>query len=220
MRNGKLRKELDYVTDVSGKIIWEAHVQEVDSVISMAAKKPEIDYSMDKENGCKETHNRLLHGQRKVNTKGPIQDGNLAGKPPMKQMHSAERNLQEEIRGGGTKGDDNNQATTVKTSTDHDTRKIALRTIPVILKNGTRKVQVSCLLDERSDTTYINEDVLEELGLTGEKERIEVKVANNQTISFMSNTFTIGLESTDGRVDTEIAAKMSEKIYGGMKAVS
>ena len=30
-------------------------------------------------NGCKETHNRLLHGQRKVNTKGPIQDGNLAG---------------------------------------------------------------------------------------------------------------------------------------------
>ena len=49
MKNGKLRKELNYVTDVSGKIIWEAHVQEVDSVMSMAAKKPTIDYSMDKE---------------------------------------------------------------------------------------------------------------------------------------------------------------------------
>ena len=83
-------------------------------------------------------------------------------------------------------------------------RMIALRTIPVILKNGTRKVQVNCLLDEGSDTTYINEDVVEELGLTGVKERIEVKVANDQTISFMSNTFTIGVESTDGRVDTEI----------------
>ena len=138
----------------------------------------------------------------------------------MKQMHSAERNLQEETRGGGTEGDDNNQATTMKTSTDHDTRKIALRTIPVILKNGTRKVQVNCLLDEGSDTTYINEDVVEELGLTEVKERIEVKVANYQTISFMSNTFTIGLESTDGRVDTEIVAKTSEKICVGMKAVS
>ena len=35
-------------------------------------------------------------------------------------------------------------------------------------------------------------------------------------ISFMSNTFTTGLESTDGRVDTEIVAKTSEKICGGM----
>ena len=138
----------------------------------------------------------------------------------MKHMHSDERNLQEDIRLVGTEGDDNHQATTMKTSTDHDTRKIALRTIPVILKNGTRKVQVNCLLDEGSDTTYINEDVVEELGLTGVKERFEVKVANNQTISFMSNTFTIGLESTDGRVDTEIVAKTSEKICGGMKAVS
>ena len=61
---------------------------------------------------------------------------------------------------------------------------------------------------------------MEELGLTGVKERIKVKAANDQTISFMSNTFTIGLESTDGRVDKEIVAKTSEKIYGGMKAVS
>ena len=53
----------------------------------------------------------------------------------MKQLHSAERNLQEEIRGGGTEGNDNNQATTMKTSTDHDIRKIALHTIPVIFKN-------------------------------------------------------------------------------------
>ena len=49
MRNGKLQKELDYATDVSAKIIWEAHVQEVDNVISMAAKKSTIDYSMGKE---------------------------------------------------------------------------------------------------------------------------------------------------------------------------
>ena len=76
---------------------------------------------------------------------------------------------------------------------------------------------MNCLLDEGSNTTYINEEVVNELGLTGAKERIEVKVANDQTISFMSNTFTIGVESTNGRVNTEIVAKTSEKICGGMK---
>jgi hypothetical protein len=120
-------------------------------------------------NGCKETHHRLLHGQRRVNTKGPNQDSNVAEKPPMKQMDPERKNLQEQAL--GTEGDGNTQATTMKTSTDHDTRKIALRTIPVILKNGTRKVHVNCLLDEGSDTTYINEDVIEELGLTGVKEK-------------------------------------------------
>ena len=44
-------------------------------------------------NGYKETNNRLLHGQRRVNVKGPIQDGNLARKPPIKQMESEEKNL-------------------------------------------------------------------------------------------------------------------------------
>ncbi|CAB3981674.1 Hypothetical predicted protein [Paramuricea clavata] len=164
-------------------------------------------------NGCKETHHRLLHGQRRVNTKGPNQDSNVTEKPPMKQMVPEKKNLQEQAL--GMEGDGNTQATTMKTSTAHDTKKIALRTIPVILKSGTRKVYVNCLLDEGSDTTYINEDVIEELGLTGVKEKIEVKVANDQTISFMSNTFTIGLESMDGRVDTEIVAKTSGKICGG-----
>jgi hypothetical protein len=111
-------------------------------------------------NGCKETHHRLLHGQRRVNTKGLNQDSNVAEKPPMKQMDPEKKNLQEQAL--GTEGNGNTQATTMKTSADHDTRKIALRTFPVILKNGTRKVHVNCLLDEGSDTTYINEDVIEE----------------------------------------------------------
>ena len=79
---------------------------------------------------------------------------------------------------------------------------------------------MNCLLDEGSDTTYVNEDVVNELGLTGEKELITVKVANDQTIRFMSGTLEIGLESTDGRVDTKITAKTSTKICGGLRAVN
>ena len=99
-------------------------------------------------------------------------------------------------------------------------QEVALRTVPITLKNGNRRVTVNCLLDEGSDTTYVNEDVVNELGLTGEKEPITVKVANDQTIRFMSGTLEIGLESTDGRVDTKITAKTSTKICGGLRAIN
>jgi len=84
---------------------------------------------------------------------------------------------------------------------------VALRTIPIVLKNGKRRLLVNCLLDEGSDTTYVNEDVVEELGLAGEKQQITVKVANDHSIRFLSSTVQIGIESTDGRVDTKITAK-------------
>ena len=41
----------------------------------------------------------------------------------------------------------------------------ALRTVPVILKNGNRAIKVNTLLDEASTKTYINADVASELGL-------------------------------------------------------
>ena len=46
---------------------------------------------------------------------------------------------------------------------------VALRTIPIVLKSGKRRLLVNCLLYEGSDTTYVNKDVVEELGLAGEK---------------------------------------------------
>ena len=70
-------------------------------------------------------------------------------------------------------------------------------------------MQVNCFLDEGSDTTYVNEDVVEELGLEGQKERVTINVANDQKVDLMSATMEIGLESLDGRVDTVIVAKTS-----------
>ena len=37
-----------------------------------------------------------------------------------------------------------------------------VRTVPVILKHGAKQLQVDCFLDEGSDMTYVNEDVVEE----------------------------------------------------------
>jgi len=87
--------------------------------------------------------------------------------------------------------------------------KVALRTVPVILKHGKKRMLVNCFLDEGSDTTYVNEDVVEELGVKGEKELITVNVANDHEVRFQSMTFAIGLESVDGSVDAKIVAQSS-----------
>ena len=47
----------------------------------------------------------------------------------------------------------------------HEGKSIALRTVPVILKNGDKLLLVNCFLDEDSDTTYVNENVIEQLGI-------------------------------------------------------
>ena len=95
-----------------------------------------------------------------------------------------------------------------------------MRTVPIIVKNGNKRLHVNCLLDEGSDTSYVNEDVIEALGLHGAKTEINVKVANDETIRFMSSTFEIGIESMDGQVDTAITAQSSKKICGEMKPVN
>ena len=139
--------------------------------------------------GCKKTHHPLLHdSQHRQESKAP-----------------------------STEGDTNGQTTTLNTIKRHEERIIALRTVPVILKNGKRRLLVNCFLDEGSDTTYVNEDVIETLGISTQKEEITINVANDQKVRLMAATLEIGLESVDGKVDTSIVVKTSDKICGGMK---
>ena len=48
-------------------------------------------------------------------------------------------------------------------------RIVALRTVPVFLKNGHRRIEVNALLDEASTKTYLNADVAAELELQNPK---------------------------------------------------
>ena len=41
---------------------------------------------------------------------------------------------------------------------------------------GGRRLQVYCFLDEGNDTSYVNEDVVEKLGLDGRKEKVIINV--------------------------------------------
>ena len=76
---------------------------------------------------------------------------------------------------------------------------------------------MNCFLDEGSDTTYVNEDVVETLGISTQKEEIIINVANDQKVRLMAATLEIGIKSVDGQVDTTIVVKTSNKICGGLK---
>ena len=126
------------------------------------------------------------------------------------------------VHGGEGKADtpltEENKSSTYETVQEHAQRSIALCTVLVILKHGDRCLQVNCFSDKGSDLLYVNEDVVEELGLDGVKEKIIINFANGQkAVNLMSATMEIGLESLDGQVDTVIIAKTSNIICGGMK---
>ena len=100
-----------------------------------------------------------------------------------------------------TEGDRTTHATTLNTAKKHDERIIALRTIPVILKHGKTRLLVNCFLDEGSDTTCANEDVIEALGIRASKEQVTINVANYQKVHLMAATVEVVTESIDGKVD-------------------
>ena len=72
---------------------------------------------------------------------------------------------------------------------------IALRTVPIILKNGNQSIKVNALLDDASTKTYINADVTAELGLQGKTERVTVNVLNGQVETFEKRPVDVQLES-------------------------
>ena len=216
--------------------------------------------------GCRDRHNRLLHGNRngtkpqfrplestphgtqlqgtqsqgghpqgtqsqetqpRANQPQPTQPQltrTTQGRREV-QFNRNEHTLVQEAQGQGTgstlstEEDANINSTTLKIQEKTQADTVALRTVSAILKYGKKKMLVNCFLDEGSNTIYVNEDVVEELGVEGEKELITVNVANDQQVSFPSMSFTIGVEIVDRCVDAKIIAQSSEKICGGMKAV-
>jgi hypothetical protein len=101
-------------------------------------------------NGCKDTHHRLLHGTEKKR------------RSPTEGRQEEERGERIAERDKITEGDEESRkANTHETFQEDQTKRIALRTIPIVLKNGDKRILVNCFLDEGSDTTYVNEDVVE-----------------------------------------------------------
>ncbi|XP_033105477.1 uncharacterized protein LOC117107807 [Anneissia japonica] len=95
-------------------------------------------------------------------------------------------------------------------------RVCGLSGLPVILKNGLKKITVNALLDDGSSQTYINSDIAGELGLQGKFEKIKVNVLNGKIDVFDTMPVCVGLESIDGKVNMKVNALTTDKVTGDM----
>ena len=116
----------------------------------------------------KENHHYLLHRE-----KSPFLRSKTKEEENKEKENKEEDKKTDKGSGCDTEGD--RQSMSYGATQGQETKLIALRTVPVILKNGERKIHLDYLLDEGSDTTYVNEDVVEALGLQGSKTKIELK---------------------------------------------
>ena len=96
---------------------------------------------------------------------------------------------------------------------------LSLRTVPVIVKNGDRKVKVSALLDEASTKTYNNCDVAGELRLQGIPWKVTVNVLNGQTETFETTPVDVEIESSVGTLKKTVSAFTTEKVTGTLEAI-
>ena len=93
---------------------------------------------------------------------------------------------------------------------------VALRTVPVILKSGNRRVEVNALLDDASTKTYLNSDVAAELGLQGNCQRVTVNVLNGRTETFETMPVEFEIESLDGSFVRRISAFTTDRVTGNL----
>ena len=63
-----------------------------------------------------------------------------------------------------TEGNASTHTATMETAQTHE-KVVALQTVPLIPKNGNKRILANCFLEEGSDTTYINEVLVEELSV-------------------------------------------------------
>ena len=180
---------------------------------------------------CKDNHNRLLHvskeqtqaDQRQPVETGPTTDKNEAAHG-ISNTKSETKPENEKVslvllppREPGDKQAERSHTTTTAEGTQ--TGFLALRTVPVILKNGNRAIKVNALLDEASTKTYINANVASELGLQGISRKVTVNVFNGQTEKFETMPVDVELESLDGSESKTVSAFTTERVTGNLEAI-
>ena len=173
-------------------------------------------------NGCRELHYKLLHNQSTYRSDFT--------EPKSGFLSSIEPKLVDETRDGhqdldstspdldtsGMEGNEQNHQTTMMTQNEYRPDFVALRTVPVVLRNGTRTLKVNALLDDASTKAYLNADVAAELGLQGQTEKVTVNVLNDQVETKPVN---FKLESLDGNVSMNVSAYTANKVTGNLTVV-
>jgi hypothetical protein len=172
--------------------------------------------------GCTKTHNRLLHGypQTERIEMESNQRENCERLPRNGRNISQATQTLPTTEGEHPTEVERSLTTRIESKTSQQQEFLAMRTVPVVLINGNRRMTMNALLDDASTKTYINADVAAELGLQGNLQRTNVNVLNGQIETFLTMPVEFKLESLDGKVNTTMKAYTTEKVTGDMKVVN
>ena len=96
---------------------------------------------------------------------------------------------------------------------------VALRTVPVYVTNGARRVKVNALLDEASSKSYLNSDVPAELRLEGSPHELIVNVLNGHHTALDTSLVEFVINGLDGSTSETISAYTTERVTGNMQVV-
>ena len=123
-----------------------------------------------KMDGCSDTHHWLLHRSGQRSTSHP--DGRAAA--DSKRARVAAPTTSSLLAGPPESSFMTQCATEGECSTPPVPDRIALRTIPVVVSNGGRRVTVNALMDDTSTTSYVSSAVAAHLGLQGKLQKTAV----------------------------------------------
>ena len=179
-------------------------------------------------NGCQEVHHRLLHQVENNSSDASASEHTLDGKGQADKRKQEKRQNQQSSNvahqgavsstEGESKQKEQQNNTTMMSKEVSVCGNIALRTIPVYLKSGNRKLKVNALLDDASTKTYVNADVAAELGLQGHPQRVNVSVLNGQVETFETTPIDCFVESLDGK-SYRITAFTTSRVTGNMNVI-
>ena len=162
-------------------------------------------------NGCRSHHHRMLH------------------EDPSPRMNMEEQrrvdppNISVNVTSGlAREGEANERTHTTTTGAEPapSTKFVALRTVPVYLSSGKRKVKVTALLDDGSSKTYLNSDIAAELRLEGSPHELTVNVLSDNQERFETTVVRFTISSVNGKVSKQVSAYTTERVTGNMEVVN
>ena len=157
--------------------------------------------------GCRSPHHRLLHEDPKK------EDNAEAAK---------EADLSNAVRAGATTEGESSERTltaTTRTGPVPTSEFVALRTVPVYVTSGKRRLKVNALLDDASSRTYLNGDIAAELGLKGTPHEITANVLNDNQERLDTTAVEFMISSCDGKLSKLASAYAAERVTGNMQVV-
>ncbi|CAC5423296.1 unnamed protein product [Mytilus coruscus] len=160
--------------------------------------------------GCKEVHNRLLHRDKQSFSEPKVP---VRTESKTKQNYATE---EKEDTAAPTEGESKDRTMIGR---DRKSNFVTPRTVPVILKNGNRTINVNALLDDASMKTYINADVATELGLQGQVQKVTISVLNDNVETFETMPVEVRLQSHNGQTDAKIVAFTTNHVTGSLQPV-